>query len=482
MSAVTMDHTGVGVVCLWLSAAMCVVHGQYYVNVALSKTYHQSSRHGGQGPSSMAANGDTSGEYPANCIHTAVNDTNHPWWQVDLGRTYPVYNMDVWARSRLEYRLYSNISVDGQWCASITSFPTNTRKKEVTCPTIMYGQTVRVTRLTYTGNLTDGYTLNLCEVQIWDCQAGWYGEQCNISCPAGCEDAVCDRLTGNCSECEAGFYGASCHIPCQYLCLNNECVRQTGLCEACPGNYRGNTCSECKPGFYGASCNIPCQYQCLYNECTRDTGLCEACPENYQGNTCSAVTDTTTDNTPVIVGAVVSVIVLIILVVFIVVFIKRRQHSAKSRAQESDTCNTAQNSGELGQPERAGSSPLSFAPAIVTGGRSSSTDRGQTSAVSQRKEDGAEHYERVDMADAENGGHSDDLTSHMSEAENGVHSDDLTSHMSEAENGVHSDDLTATSHMAEADSANPYDTPAVQYHNTGDVHLYHSWGNPQAVQ
>ncbi|XP_076463541.1 uncharacterized protein LOC143295800 isoform X2 [Babylonia areolata] len=632
MSAVTMNHTGVGVVCLWLSAAMCVVHGEsHYVNVAQNKTYRQSSSCFYLEPSSNAANGDTGGVYSyTNCIHTFRYDYNS-WWEVDLGRTYPVYNMDVWARDGFQARLYSNITVDGQWCASIdsNSFPNNTtRKKEVTCPTIIYGRTVRVTRhkYTYTWSDPDSNTLNLCEVQIWDCQAGWYGKQCdmncsvgcedavcdrqtgncseckadfygaschlpcqyqclnkecikdsglcevcpgnfqgdtcsdcqagwygkqcNITCPVGCEDAVCDRQTGNCSECKAGFYGASCNescqyqclnnectrdtglceacpenyqgntcsecetgffgpsciecpplcvnntcdkttgrcavcpdgyrgdtcsecnsgfygpacnVPCQYQCLNNECTRDTGLCEDCPENYQGNTCSECNAGFYGASCNVSCQYQCLNNECTRETGLCEACPENYQGSTCSAVTDTT----PVIVGVAVSVIVfiLIIVIVPIVIFIRRRHHNAKSRAQESSTCNTAQNSGELGQPERAGSSPLSFAPVIATGGRPASTaDRGQTSAVSQGTEDGPEHYEPVDMS------------------EQNERVDYEPVDMADAENGVHSDDLTATSHKTEADSANPYDTPAVQYHNTGDVHLYDSWGKPQAFQ
>ncbi|XP_076464798.1 uncharacterized protein LOC143296653 [Babylonia areolata] len=234
------------------------------------------------------------------------------------------------------------------------------------------------------------YQGNTCS----ECKLNFYGASCSLQCPHQClnnecnkDSGLCEECPGNyggntCSECKAGFYGPSCNLGCQHHCLNNECNEDSGLCEECPGNYRGNTCSECKAGFYGASCNIQCQHQCLNNECTRDTGLCEACLENYQGNTCSALTDTMTDNTPVIVGAVVSVIVLILSVVLIVIFIRRRQqNSAKSRAQESNTCNTAQNSVELGQPERAGSSPLWFAPVIATGDESHTKPKAQVKPV-----------------------------------------------------------------------------------------------------
>ncbi|XP_076464834.1 acyl-coenzyme A amino acid N-acyltransferase 1-like [Babylonia areolata] len=65
----------------------------------------------------VAANGDTSGEFPANCIHTHPFHRLHPWWEVDLGRTYPVYNMDVRARggssacSRKQSTMLQRISV-----------------------------------------------------------------------------------------------------------------------------------------------------------------------------------------------------------------------------------------------------------------------------------------------------------------------------------------------------------------------------------
>ena len=78
------------------------------MNVATGKTYSQSSTYFNQGPSSNAANGNTGGVYGnSNCIHTNVYsngapDTNPQWWQVNLGSTYPVYTMKVWARNNCE--------------------------------------------------------------------------------------------------------------------------------------------------------------------------------------------------------------------------------------------------------------------------------------------------------------------------------------------------------------------------------------------
>ena len=84
------------------------------MNVATGKTYNQISRSSSQAASSNAANGDTRGVYGySNCIHTSVYGTYYksydtdPWWEVDLGRTYPVYRITVWARTNCE--LYSAV-------------------------------------------------------------------------------------------------------------------------------------------------------------------------------------------------------------------------------------------------------------------------------------------------------------------------------------------------------------------------------------
>ncbi|KAL8605913.1 hypothetical protein ACOMHN_059703 [Nucella lapillus] len=101
-----MDRTGVGTVCLWIWAVIFIVHGQnHYVNVARGRTYNQSSKWLSIDLSSQGANGDTDSDYPANCIHTLGNGDLSPWWEVDLGQPYPVYNIDVWARTGCQRRV-----------------------------------------------------------------------------------------------------------------------------------------------------------------------------------------------------------------------------------------------------------------------------------------------------------------------------------------------------------------------------------------
>ncbi|KAL8575656.1 hypothetical protein ACOMHN_028677 [Nucella lapillus] len=100
-----MGRTGVGTVCVWIWAVVSVVHGQNYVNVATGKTYRQSSKYNSSESSSRGANRDTGGTYlsTANCIHTKLNGDLNPWWEVDLGQPYPVYNIDLWARTKCEW-------------------------------------------------------------------------------------------------------------------------------------------------------------------------------------------------------------------------------------------------------------------------------------------------------------------------------------------------------------------------------------------
>jgi hypothetical protein len=70
------------------------------VNIARNKVYNQSTTHPYplSAPSSQAANGNTDGDYPGNCIHTAANSPQG-WWQVDLGGYYTIYTLKVWGRT-----------------------------------------------------------------------------------------------------------------------------------------------------------------------------------------------------------------------------------------------------------------------------------------------------------------------------------------------------------------------------------------------
>lgn len=68
--------------------------------MAIEKNYTQSSKYGEiKRPSGNAANGNTGGQYGVNnCIHTELSGDH--WWEVDLGRTFPVHDITVWARNK----------------------------------------------------------------------------------------------------------------------------------------------------------------------------------------------------------------------------------------------------------------------------------------------------------------------------------------------------------------------------------------------
>ncbi|KAL8589407.1 hypothetical protein ACOMHN_021559 [Nucella lapillus] len=317
-----MDQTGVGTVCVWIWAVTCVVHGQNYVNVARGKTYSQSSAYPDQGPSSRAANGDTGGDFfSANCIHTAQDGDLNPWWEVDLGQPYPVYNIDLWARTNFEARLYpSDVTVDGQTCAAITNATSpRTRKKTVTCPVIMKGRTVRVTRHAISREIVPNRTLNMCEVEIWVCTDGWYSQQCSTHCSPGCQNTACDRQSAQCSPCNAGYTGTRCAecadkyykinsgtcTSCSSSCLNQLCDKISGTCNGCVTGRHGpqcsspcaagclacdqqsGKCSSCKDGWYGYQCSIRCLPGCLNNTCDRQSGKCSSCKDGQYGDHCT---------------------------------------------------------------------------------------------------------------------------------------------------------------------------------------------------
>ncbi|XP_070191898.1 multiple epidermal growth factor-like domains protein 11 [Littorina saxatilis] len=251
------------------------------VNVAINKTYSQISTYSNNGAASNAADNDTEGSLGANtCSHT--NSTNegvgvprneYHWWQVDLGRIYPVHNITVWARKEktepiLFDRLYPFIiTVDNKTCVNVTSPQNNTiRSNSVMCSSVMYGQVVRLT-------LTTNRTLNLCEFQIFVCKDGFYGLDCSSPCDKNCDEG-CNMTSGFCTRCKEGFWGLElCHHNCSAHCAGPACQRDDGNCEVC------------REGFYGPDCSFACHQNCV-GGCNKISGHCTRCPEGKHGSDC----------------------------------------------------------------------------------------------------------------------------------------------------------------------------------------------------
>ncbi|XP_070193807.1 uncharacterized protein [Littorina saxatilis] len=144
-----------------------VARGLHFENVALNKPCTMSSRlswGGEQHLPDVAVNGDTNGTFidTGNCIHTKNSDTT-PWWEVDLGRSYPVYSVVVWARNGYESRMKGCIiTVDGQECYRFDNTPAS-RDTSVTCTSgVLNGSVVRVSK----DSTELSGTINMCEFEV----------------------------------------------------------------------------------------------------------------------------------------------------------------------------------------------------------------------------------------------------------------------------------------------------------------------------
>ncbi|XP_070183169.1 receptor-type tyrosine-protein phosphatase epsilon-like [Littorina saxatilis] len=222
----------------------------YTVNVATNKTYSQISEFHNKGVAGKAADGNTKGSYETDtCSHTDSTDdgvgipgNEYHWWQVDLGKIYPVHNITVWARKESKQailfdRLYPFIiTVDNKTCVNVTSPTSNTNtSNSVTCSSVMYGQVVRLT-LTKTNK-----TLNLCEFQIFVCKEGFYGLDCSSTCDKNCDEG-CNMTSGFCTRCKEGLWGSQlCHHNCSAHCARPTCQRDDGNCEGQVSSSRSNT-------------------------------------------------------------------------------------------------------------------------------------------------------------------------------------------------------------------------------------------------
>nr|AJA37894.1 fucolectin-related molecule [Littorina littorea] len=289
-----MEGHYLGVLMLGLCCTLPVCWGQGYVNVATNKIYRQISTYFKHGAASNAADGNTAGSLIADtCSHTdeegptsPIPKDEFPWWEVDLGRTYPIRDITVWAREGHSHRLYPfTITVDNQTCVSVTSAP-STRSLSVRCTSVMYGQVVRLT-LKKTSQ-----SLNLCEFQIFECDAGRWGDRCEYyRCGRYCAIGKCDKKTGKCSACTPGWYGEQCNKACQsHSCLLHTCHQTTGRCLKCYAGYDGHTCTECEDGFSKHNSNTcsPCSAYCKDRNCHGDTGNCmQGCVDGRHGATCN---------------------------------------------------------------------------------------------------------------------------------------------------------------------------------------------------
>ncbi|XP_056003642.1 cell death abnormality protein 1-like [Ostrea edulis] len=171
-----------------------------------------------------------------------------------------------------------------------------------------------------------GAILEICEIQVYGCEIGKYGDGCRncigcqtcdvfsglcttMPCSADCVGDVCESTTGNCTNgCTYGYWGNRCTSTCPQNCQGGSCDRTSGYCNGCSDNYWGQNCSTicpqncnggvcdqsneycskgCTQGRYGDKCEYTCNEKCSDNTCFQNSGVCtNGCADFYYGYRC----------------------------------------------------------------------------------------------------------------------------------------------------------------------------------------------------
>ncbi|XP_041374075.1 multiple epidermal growth factor-like domains protein 10 [Gigantopelta aegis] len=276
-------------------------------NIALKKTAYQSSfyiGHESQSPR-LAIDGDlTQGSYAANCILAGDGQSNS-WWEVDLQRDYYIHNVVIHFRTDYTYRkpgvhVYSSMKANqsnaGNWCG-------NTSASSPNIETLTCDDTARyITLFRSTGDKL----MSFCEVEVYVCDAGTFGDNCTRFCH--CLNGPCDYVTGECSGgckpnwsghtcnvCDSNHYGELCREDCSTRhCVGSSTCDSIGRCDnGCTEGWMQPDCTtKCSQGLYGHGCRGSCvnRHCHVKSDCDHVTGECVGgCNRGYNPLDCTSI-------------------------------------------------------------------------------------------------------------------------------------------------------------------------------------------------
>nr|XP_034319395.1 uncharacterized protein LOC105348579 isoform X7 [Crassostrea gigas] len=298
-----------------------------YENLALNKPAHEEYPYNvGDTDASNAVDGlktDLNG-IGGQCSLSAADKRTSTWW-VNLNSTRSIHDIRIYYRTDnvpwdasngytarfLGFSIYVSNTTnksEGKLCYKDNNFTRSTIPAVFNTTCFEHGQYViyyneRLAGVNYSSGYSDYAYNDLCEVEVYGCPTpGYYGIDCNISCPdVNC--GYCHIVTGTCQggckpgykghqcelECEDGFYGRGCTSQCGNCSAQTDCSRFNGTCsKGCLPGYRGDTCEEqCTDGFFGANCQQKCNTTCL--GCNIFTGACDkGCYPGWTGNYCQS--------------------------------------------------------------------------------------------------------------------------------------------------------------------------------------------------
>ncbi|XP_041374114.1 receptor-type tyrosine-protein phosphatase mu-like [Gigantopelta aegis] len=176
-------------------------------------------------------------------------------------------------------------------------------------------RTARYITLYRNDSSNEDTAMNFCEVQIFVCDAGTFGDDCRQFCH--CLNGPCNYVTGECtggckpnwtgttcSECDSKHYGPLCGKPCYGRHCDesrgkSSCDRKSGLCvDGCSAGWKGPDCTqECDYGRYGLSCGKSCNSRHCdeshgKSSCDKQTGRCDnGCAAGWKEPDCTKECD-----------------------------------------------------------------------------------------------------------------------------------------------------------------------------------------------
>ncbi|XP_061190208.1 multiple epidermal growth factor-like domains protein 6 [Saccostrea echinata] len=218
---------------------------------------------------SRTVDGDTSQDI-VSCSHTGIDATiREAWLRVDLGHVYSLNDVRFWYRNDRGSTALNTIRLRGY---SIKISNSTNLSHAQTCysdpgnqvlPTVLTNDCRGTSRFVwfYTTNvLYSGDTvpmLEICEVQIFGCQTGFYGENCSLTCDHCMNPSSCDIDSGECDI--SGCAHAGLQPP---------------------------TCTTCAPGMFGGNCTGICSVHCHPPaSCGFKDGNC-TCEQGWKGSKC----------------------------------------------------------------------------------------------------------------------------------------------------------------------------------------------------
>lgn len=316
---------GAALLCTILCAVFC--RGTTYENVALNRSAWQQYPYPDRPWGAEKAVDGLKSNLSANGEQCAIsnNDKVTAEWQVDLRGLYKIHHISIHYRTdNLQWSAYNGYTSrfvgfsvyvsnttkknDGILCFKDNFYTTATilNPMSITCSKNISGRIV-----IYYNNRThppypDGYSSyaynDLCEVEVYSCQYGYFGKDCNEKCNAECTgcniySGLCDSgcqpgwKGENCSEaCNKGFFGVECTKTCGNCRDLTPCLHTNGKClNGCDSGYQGDLCkTPCNRGSYGFGCKEKCGQCRDLNQCFHITGTCKTgCDLGYEGDMCN---------------------------------------------------------------------------------------------------------------------------------------------------------------------------------------------------